>query len=74
MEDDVRSAYECAGAAHFGESPYDLYGEIPVEGTVGMFYVDMDQTVRGRYVGAVDEKELLPYAFAKHDNYRLLGI
>jgi acetoacetate decarboxylase len=73
MDNDVRSVEACAGEAAFGTSPNDLYGDIPVVGVKAMFYVDMDQTVRGRYAAEVESERLLPYAFAKHDDYRLLG-
>jgi len=73
MDNDVRSVELCTGTAAFGPSPYDLYGDIPVVGVRAMFYVDMDQNVQGRYVAEVDSEALLPYAFAKHDDYRVLG-
>jgi acetoacetate decarboxylase len=73
MDNSVRSAEACTAKATFGSSPYDIYGEIPVDDVVDAFYVDMDQTVRGRYVADVDSDQLLPYVFSKHDDYRLLG-
>mgnify|MGYP000931094111 CR=1 FL=1 len=73
MDNNVRSAETCEGSATFGASPYDVYGDIPVLGVKAMFYVDMDQTVRSRYAARVESEQLLPYAFAKHDDYRLLG-
>jgi len=52
-------------------SPMDVYGEIPVKKVVGCLSAMFDMTGSAEYLAKVDEEGFLPYAFYKHDDYRL---
>ena len=54
------------------KTKHDVYGNIPVKKILGGFYADFDAQGTGKYIADVDGEKLLPYAFAKHDDYRLL--
>lgn len=53
------------------DTPFDIYGEIPVGEVVACFAATMDMKGSARYLTEVDADEFLPYAFFKHDDYRL---
>lgn len=53
------------------ESPFDIYGEIPVKKVVACFASTLDMRGSAKYLAEVDPEEFLPYAFFKHDDYRL---
>lgn len=53
------------------DSPFDVYGEIPVEEVVACFAATLDMRGSAKYLAEVDADEFLPYAFFKHDDYRL---
>lgn len=53
------------------DSPFDIYGQIPIENVVACFAVTHDMQGSAKYLAEVDADEFLPYAFFKHDDYRI---
>jgi hypothetical protein len=53
------------------QSPFDVYGEIPVKKVVTCFAATLDMRGSAKYLTEVDGDAFLPYAFYKHDDYRL---
>lgn len=53
------------------DTPFDIYGQIPVKEVVACFAATLDMHGSAKYLAEVDEEEFLPYAFFKHDDYRL---
>lgn len=53
------------------DTPFDIYGQIPVKEVVACFAATLDMRGSAKYLAEVDEEEFLPYAFFKHDDYRL---
>lgn len=53
------------------DSPFDVYGQIPIKRVVTCFAATLDMRGSARYLAEVDEDEFLPWAFFKHDDYRL---
>lgn len=53
------------------DSPFDIYGQIPVKKVVSCFVSTIDMRGSAKYLAEVDENDFLPYAFIKHDDYRL---
>ncbi|MBP5744323.1 MAG: acetoacetate decarboxylase family protein, partial [Oscillospiraceae bacterium] len=54
------------------DTPFDIYGEIPIEEVVACFAATLEMRGHARYLAEVDPDEFLPYAFFKHDDYRLI--
>lgn len=54
----------------FNDSPFDVYGQIPVVKPVACFYADLDMVGSAEYLATVPGDEFLPWAFFKHDDYR----
>ena len=52
-------------------SAFDVYGEIPVRKVVACFASTLDMRGSAKYLAEVDADEFLPWAFFKHDDYRL---
>lgn len=73
FDNTVRSLELCEIAnLSLPKTEHDVYGNIPVKKILGGFYADFDAYGTGRYLADVDGEKLLPYAFAKHDDYRIL--
>lgn len=53
------------------DTPFDIYGQIPVKEVVACFAATLDMKGSAKYLTEVDADEFLPYAFFKHDDYRL---
>lgn len=53
------------------DSPFDVYGQIPVGQVVMAFRGTFDMRGSAKYLAEVNEYDFLPYAFLKHDDYRL---
>ena len=53
------------------EFPFDVYHEIPIEKVVTCFATTLDMRGSAKYLEEVDAEEFLPWAFYKHDDYRL---
>lgn len=53
------------------DSPFDIYGQIPVVKPVAAFYADFDMRGSAKYLAKVPGDDFLPWAFFKHDDYRL---
>ena len=53
------------------DSPFDIYGQIPVVKPVASFYADFDMVGSAKYLAKVPGDDFLPWAFFKHDDYRL---
>ncbi len=54
------------------KTKHDIYGNIPVKNIIGGFFAKFDAHGTGKYIADVDGEKLLPYAFAKHDDYRMI--
>lgn len=52
-------------------SPFDIYGEIPVVKPVASFFSKIDMVGSAKYLAKVPGEDFLPWAFFKHDDYRL---
>lgn len=68
----IRSIEACEVKIKLQDSVHDIYGNIPIKNILGCVYVDFDLSGQGRYLTEVDPEILLPYAFFKHDDYRVL--
>lgn len=53
------------------ESVMDIYGNIPVKNIIACFHAQLDMVGNATYLADVDPEAFLPYAFFKHDDYRL---
>lgn len=53
------------------DTPFDVYGQIPIREVVACFATTLDMRGSAKYLAEVDPDEFLPYAFFKHDDYRL---
>lgn len=53
------------------DSPFDIYGEIPIVKPVASFFADFDMVGSAEYLAKVPGEDFLPWAFFKHDDYRL---
>lgn len=53
------------------ESPFDIYGEVPVGKVVSSFFAKLDMVGTGSYLARIPGEDFLPYAFFKHDDYRM---
>lgn len=54
------------------DTPFDIYGQIPIQEVVACFATTLEMKGHASYLADVDSDEFLPYAFFKHDDYRLL--
>ena len=52
-------------------TPFDIYGEIPVVKPVTSFFTKIDMVGTAKYLAKVSGDDFLPWAFFKHDDYRL---
>lgn len=74
FKNEVRALEGCQGTVVANKTDHDLYGDIPITSVVQMAYYDLDCYATGRTVTKdIDPKELLPNAFFKYDDFRLLG-
>lgn len=62
-----------ADKVQLNKSAMDIYGEIPVGQPVACFESKLNMSGHAKYLAHVDPDEFLPYAFFKHDDYRLIG-
>ena len=53
------------------DSPFDIYGQIPIKNVTACFAATLDMRGSAKYLAEVDADEFLPWAFFKHDDYRL---
>ena len=53
------------------DTPFDMYGTIPVKKVLSGFYGTFDMVGSAKYLAQVDAGAFLPYAFFKHDDYRM---
>lgn len=53
------------------DTPFDIYGQIPVREVITCFAATLDMRGSAKYLAEVDREAFLPYAFFKHDDYRL---
>lgn len=53
------------------DSPFDIYGQIPIKNVAACFAATLDMRGSAKYLAEVDADEFLPWAFFKHDDYRL---
>jgi acetoacetate decarboxylase len=53
------------------KSDHDVYGNIPVKRVIACFHAKIDMVASAQYLADVDPEAFLPYAFWKHDDYRL---
>ena len=53
------------------KSVHDIYGNIPIKNIVACLHAKLDMVGSGKYLAEVDPEAFLPYAFFKHDDYRL---
>ena len=53
------------------DTPFDVYGQIPVQEVKACFAATLDMRGSAKYLAEVDTEAFLPYAFYKHDDYRL---
>lgn len=53
------------------DSPFDVYGQIPIKRVTACFAATLDMRGSARYLAEVDPEAFLPWAFFKHDDYRL---
>ena len=53
------------------DTPFDIYGQIPVVKPVVSFYTTLDMVGTAKYLAHISGDEFLPWAFFKHDDYRL---
>ena len=49
-----------------------MYGEIPIQKVVACFAVTQEMKGHASYLADIDPEEFLPWAFLKHDDYRLI--
>lgn len=52
-------------------SPFDIFGDIPVKQVLSSFAVTIDMVGSAYYLEDIDPDAFLPFAFMKHDDYRL---
>lgn len=52
-------------------SANDIYGNIPVKKVVACLHAKIDMVASAQYLADLDPEAFLPYAFWKHDDYRL---
>ena len=52
-------------------TPFDIYGEIPVVKPITSFFAKIDMVGSAKYLAKVSGDDFLPWAFFKHDDYRL---
>lgn len=53
------------------DTPFDIYGQIPVVKPIVSFYATLDMVGTAKYLAKIPADEFLPWAFFKHDDYRL---
>lgn len=53
-------------------SVHDIYGNIPIKNVVACLHAKVDLLGSAQYLAEVDPEAFLPYAFWKHDDYRLV--
>ena len=53
------------------DTPFDIYGQIPIVKPIVSFYATLDMVGTAKYLAKIPADEFLPWAFFKHDDYRL---
>lgn len=53
------------------DTPFDIYGQIPVVKPVVSFYTTLDMVGTATYLDKIPGEDFLPWAFFKHDDYRM---
>lgn len=53
------------------DSPFDVYGQVPIIKPVASFYTTLDMVGSAEYLAEIPGEQFLPWAFFKHDDYRL---